>query len=92
MLFSSVPICNIGEFSCSDGRCLPLKLRCNGVNDCSDGSDEACGCSDYCRGEDYFLCEDNLCLSINPGESIACDGVQQCIDGSDEKSCFAGTA
>jgi hypothetical protein len=37
-----------GTFMCSDGRLVPSsRARCNGVRDCSDGSDEA-GCAAWC--------------------------------------------
>ncbi|XP_045458211.1 very low-density lipoprotein receptor-like [Melitaea cinxia] len=33
--------CFVDEIRCADdGRCLPASMRCNGNNDCSDGSDE----------------------------------------------------
>ena len=41
------------EFPCSDGRCLPISLRCDGRIDCADGSDESCGCQDFCKGSEY---------------------------------------
>ena len=49
----AVPVCSIMEFPCSDGRCLPISLRCDGRIDCADGSDESCGCQDYCKGSEY---------------------------------------
>lgn len=35
--------CNITAqvFPCTSGECVPFALRCNGVPDCADGSDEA---------------------------------------------------
>lgn len=36
--------CEESQFPCSNGRCIPLLWKCDGDEDCSDGSDEsACG-------------------------------------------------
>jgi len=36
--------CEESQFQCSNGRCIPLLWKCDGDEDCSDGSDEsACG-------------------------------------------------
>ncbi len=32
--------CNETEFSCSDGKCIPLHQRCDGITHCGDRSDE----------------------------------------------------
>lgn len=40
-LFSFIEKCKPGEFSCRNGRCISEKLKCNGKDDCSDGSDES---------------------------------------------------
>ena len=64
-------------------------MRCDGKMDCMDGSDEACGCQNYCKAGNNFLCADNTCLTTMEGESILCDGVRQCPDGSDERNCFS---
>ena len=84
----SVLACGGLEFRCASGECVHLSLRCNGRQDCQDGSDEACGCSEFCTGPREFLCHDNLCLT-GPGSSPRCDGLSQCSDGSDEFSCPA---
>lgn len=43
--------CSSNQFTCSNGQCVPLTTRCNGRNECSDGSDELkCGnveCTTY---------------------------------------------
>ncbi|XP_069188985.1 uncharacterized protein [Procambarus clarkii] len=37
----SFSICQLGEFTCDDGTCIPLDYRCNLNIDCEDQSDEA---------------------------------------------------
>jgi len=38
----SVTVCGSGEWTCFNRQCLTSRLQlCNGVNDCSDGSDES---------------------------------------------------
>ncbi|KPU78217.1 uncharacterized protein Dana_GF10200, isoform B [Drosophila ananassae] len=37
--------CSLAEFSCSNGRCVPLSKYCNNANDCGDGSDEPRFCT-----------------------------------------------
>ena len=32
--------CSSGEFRCNNGRCLDARRKCNGYDDCGDGSDE----------------------------------------------------
>ena len=74
-------------YECSNGKCIDLRRRCDGVNDCGDWSDEICGCRDYCS--DGLLCRDNFCVS-NKADG-ACDGVADCSDGSDEVDCIDDT-
>lgn len=41
--------CKAGEFPCTNNRCVPYNLACNGEDDCGDNSDETpCGECMYC--------------------------------------------
>ena len=44
ILTLSVPvICSDAQMKCSvDNKCISFSNKCNGVEDCSDGSDESC--------------------------------------------------
>jgi hypothetical protein len=39
-IFSTGTVCSPSSFTCKSGKCIPQNLKCNGKNDCSDGSDE----------------------------------------------------
>jgi hypothetical protein len=62
-------------WECSDHDFRWLSSFCDGVIDCSDGSDEA-GCR-------MVGCDNGTTVVA----SAFCNGVPQCIDGSDEKNC-----
>ncbi|KAL8595478.1 hypothetical protein ACOMHN_024177 [Nucella lapillus] len=76
--------CPQTHFTCSDSSqdCLPVFLRCNQVEDCPSGEDEA-SCRVYtCPG--FFRCrESNVCL--HPDH--LCDGLYQCPQQEDEAFC-----
>ncbi|VDM70176.1 unnamed protein product, partial [Strongylus vulgaris] len=72
--------CGIGQFSC-DGRCVPLKWKCDGEPDCADGSDELSFCA-RC-GSDEFRCQSGRCLP----KRYLCDGTADCgSNGIDDDS------
>ncbi|KHJ88983.1 Low-density lipoprotein receptor domain class A [Oesophagostomum dentatum] len=72
--------CGIGQFAC-DGRCVPLKWKCDGEPDCADGSDELSFCA-RC-GSDEFRCHSGRCLP----KIYLCDGTADCgSSGVDDDS------
>uniref|UniRef100_UPI00398E6BB7 complement factor I n=1 Tax=Pristiophorus japonicus TaxID=55135 RepID=UPI00398E6BB7 len=71
--------CTSDEFKCVNGKCIPLKDLCNGIDDCADLSDELC-CKDCIHS---YHCKSDICI---PYISV-CDGEDDCLDGSDESNC-----
>ncbi|XP_021349384.1 uncharacterized protein LOC110447793 isoform X2 [Mizuhopecten yessoensis] len=72
-------------FLCGNGHCLPETFHCDGVKDCSDGSDES-SCESHTCGTNEFQCQTGSCVPT----SWRCDAVEDCSDGSDEKGCSHG--
>ncbi|XP_060004575.1 complement factor I isoform X2 [Lagenorhynchus albirostris] len=68
------------SFQCVNGKHIPQKKACDGVNDCGDQSDELC-CKE-CRGESFF-CKSGVCIP----KQYKCNGEVDCITGEDEIGC-----
>ncbi|KAM4872693.1 low-density lipoprotein receptor-related protein 8 isoform 16-T16 [Thomomys bottae] len=71
--------CEVNQFRCRNGRCIPSVWRCDEDDDCSDNSDEDDCPKKTCADSD-FTCDNGHCIS----ERWKCDGEEECPDGSDE--------
>lgn len=92
-------------FRCLGGQCIPGRDRCNGVQNCGDGSDEiGCTTPDQSYVSSAVQCDavdsriprgtDNgKTFRCRGGQCIPmrgrCNGVTNCRDGSDEMDCTA---
>jgi len=89
--FSANVSCTLeNRFSCDNKRCVPMYQRCDGVDNCGDGSDEndlsVCGMMHNIRQCDHyteFTCANRECVN----KSKLCNLQYDCEDLSDEKGC-----
>ncbi|XP_039623020.1 very low-density lipoprotein receptor-like [Polypterus senegalus] len=75
--------CLQSQFMCRSGNCVPAIWRCDGDEDCDDGSDELQCRWPACK-QDEFQCGNGLCVSAD----FRCNREKDCEDGSDEADCF----
>ncbi|KAJ8248985.1 hypothetical protein GJAV_G00229910 [Gymnothorax javanicus] len=84
--------CQNEEFLCGNGKCLPRAWRCNGLDECGDGTDEK-SCAPPPTEARPSLCppatfqctqaQSTQCLP----NTLRCNGARDCANGSDEASC-----
>lgn len=73
--------CQENQFQCKNKLCIPVAWHCDGVKDCSDGSDEDPEtCSQKTCGPGQFQCDNGRCVP----SSYVCDAQDDCGDASDE--------
>ena len=95
--------CSITELACVSGQCVPITSRCNGVEECGDGSDEL-----QCSNDPIFSLPnqddgrpeywDQNCNfgqhecddGVCVDNALVCNGIVDCpSDDSDESNCVA---
>ncbi|XP_070184764.1 very low-density lipoprotein receptor-like isoform X2 [Littorina saxatilis] len=76
------PLCAADEWKCGDDNCIKIGNRCNGEDDCSDGSDEK-NCTHWKCPSIKWKCSNGLCVYLD----WRCDGKDNCGDNSDENNC-----
>lgn len=78
------PTCKPSDFVCSSGQgpvaCIPSEWRCDGSEECADGSDEK-GCTRGCAANE-FSCGSGECVE----RSRMCNQIADCTDSSDENN------
>ncbi|XP_070509913.1 basement membrane-specific heparan sulfate proteoglycan core protein-like isoform X1 [Chironomus tepperi] len=77
------PACGASQATCMNGDCIARNKICDGVFDCTDGSDEN-GCRSGRCEPNEFQCSNRKCVL----KTWRCDGENDCGDNSDEDNCF----
>lgn len=74
-------ICGKFKFSCkTNDECIDPKFVCDGIGDCTDGTDEQEAPEGPCPGRCDFKCDGSRCLEKHQ----VCDDTIDCVDEADE--------
>ncbi|KAG9349405.1 hypothetical protein JZ751_027848 [Albula glossodonta] len=82
--------CRADEFQCRNQHCIQRSWKCDGDDDCLDGSDEEPHiCQNRSCPVDQFKCQNNRCIP----KRWLCDGTNDCGNNEDESNltCSAQT-
>ncbi|XP_062977317.1 MAM and LDL-receptor class A domain-containing protein 1 [Elgaria multicarinata webbii] len=93
------PTCGSDRFTCMYVKqCVPLSAKCNGVEDCTDGTDEIACPPETPTTDSPRLCKETEfhCANQCIPSLLRCDGVSDCRFNEDEancpiKDCFNGS-
>ncbi|KAK7865595.1 hypothetical protein R5R35_012671 [Gryllus longicercus] len=76
--------CSANEFQCYSGQCVDRFVRCDGLVDCEDGTDETYRTCQSLPCPPYaYKCEYGACANAD----AKCNKIKDCADGSDEMGC-----
>lgn len=77
-------VCPASSFTCkTEDECIEHKYVCDGVPDCTDGSDEEKTSDGPCPKRCELMCDGSRCIEKHQ----ICDAVADCDDEQDEISC-----
>ncbi|KAK6630731.1 hypothetical protein RUM44_002900 [Polyplax serrata] len=77
--------CSDQQFTCDNGKCIPVVWVCDDDDDCQDNSDEGDHCKERTCSPDNFKCSNGRCIPL----SWKCDGDPDCPNGEDESAACA---